>query len=92
MKKSYIKVDLEDIPKFGNDAQLLLWYSALKGYVRAFPADRKGYHRIAAKIIERDFGYNSMRIWRYNQKLIKKGLLKMDQKRGGATWAGYKLI
>lgn len=92
-KKRFIKIDLSDVSKFGNDAALLVWYSALKAYAEAFEKDKLGFTRVSPGTIQQDFGYNHVRVWRYNKKLEDKGLIIVDKRnRGGRTWMGYRLI
>lgn len=91
-RNKYVIINFDDVARFEGDLQLCFWYSALKNYARTFRADKSGFHRISTKTIEEDFGFNRMRIWRYNQRLAERGLIALDKKRGGNTWMGFKII
>ena len=91
-EKRYIRIDFDDVSRFEGDLQLCFWYSALKNYAKVFKADSSGFHRVSSKTIEEDFGFNRLRVWRYNQRLAEKGFIELDKKRGGNTWMGFKII
>lgn len=89
----YFFIDRKDMPKFGRNHKMLVWYSILKDYSRRFKKDKTGYVRIPPKIYMSDYGISKKTFQRYNRKLEDKGLIVVDKvHRGGRTWAGFKLI
>lgn len=92
----FIKVskrDLANQEKFGGDLRAVLWYSAMKDYAKRLGKDKLGYTRVSSATIKQDFGFDRMRVWRYNQDLEKRGLIAVDKaSRGGRTWIGFKIL
>lgn len=82
-----------DLAKVGGSARLFFWYSALKDYKRRFKRDRHGFIRVPSSVISQDYGFDRVKVWRYNKELEDKGLIKVDRiHRGGRTWIGYRLV
>ena len=89
----YFSLDKRDLPKVNGDIALWVWYSKLKDYTQRFKADKYGFVRISPRIYEEDIGISKRQVQRYNKKLEDKGLIRIDkERRGGRTWAGFKLI
>lgn len=86
-------VTKNDIWKVDGDIKLLAWYSNLKDYARRYKKDKNGFIRIPPEVYNDDIGVTRRTIRRYNKKLEDKGLIEIDRvRRGGRTWAGFKLI
>lgn len=89
----YFVSDRRDLTKVGGDLALLCWYSKLKDYRQRFKPDKYGFIRIPPSVYEDDLGMSKKQVQRYNKKLEDKGLLKVDRmRRGGRTWAGFRLV
>ena len=86
-------VNKNDTHKVGNNPALLLWYSKLKDYSRRFKPDKSGFIRIPPSYYEEDAMVDRRTVKRYNKQLEDKGLIKVDKiRRGGRTWAGFRLV
>lgn len=82
-----------DINKVDGDIKLLAWYSTLKDYSKRYRKDKTGFIRISPEIYKSDSGVTRRTIRRYNKRLEDKGLIEIDKtRRGGRTWAGFKLV
>lgn len=82
-----------DLSRVDGDARLFFWYSVLKDYGRRFKKDKYGFIRVPSELINQDYGYDRVKVWRYNKELEDKGLIKVDRvHRGGRTWIGYKIV
>ena len=89
----YVVVKKKDAHKVNNNPALLLWYSKLKDYSRRFKLDKTGFVRIPPSYYEEDAMVDRRTVKRYNKQLEDKGLIVVDKvKRGGRTWAGFRLV
>lgn len=89
----YFWADRRDLEKVGGDLALWFWYAKLKDYAKRFKKDKNGYVRVPPDVFAEDLLFNKKKVQRYNKKLEDKGLIKTDKvRRGGRTWAGYKLV
>lgn len=92
-EKLYISAAKVDFGKAGCDPKAFFWYSVLKDYRRRFKRDRHGFTRVPSQVFNDDYGFDRIRVWRYNKMLEDKGLIKVDRvHRGGRTWIGYRLV
>lgn len=82
-----------DFGKSGGDPKVFFWYSVLKDYRRRFKRDRHGFTRVPSRLFQEDYGFDRMRVWRYNKLLEGKGLVEIDRvHRGGRTWIGFRIV
>lgn len=83
----------KDFERVGKSERLFFWYTVLKDYRKRFKRDKYGFTRVPSAVMKLDYGYDRIKVWRYNKELEDKGLIKVDRvHRGGRTWIGYRLV
>lgn len=91
--EKYFIITKSDVKKVGGDIKLLLWYSKLKDYASRISKDETGFIRVPPEMYDVDINMNRRTVRRYNKRLEDKGLIVVDKvKRGGRTWAGFRLV
>lgn len=89
----YMLIKKADFGKSGADPKVFFWYEVLKDYRRRFRKDRFGFIRVPSQVFFEDYGFDRIRVWRYNRLLEDKGLIELDKvHRGGRTWIGFRII